>query len=121
MSGTFDTRTPRRANTGSSGPGQKRSLGITLGVLGAGMLGGYGLLSASQSSCQRPPEPQSPEALKMDPADLQKAQQEYEQCRRRRSSSTASRGRSRSFFGSSSSRPSVSRGGFGRFGGSFGG
>jgi hypothetical protein len=120
MTGMYDQRSPRRPAPGEDAPGQKRSLGIKLGVLGAGLLGGYGLVSAFESTCKAPPHPTSPEALKMDPAELQKQQQAYDQCRRRRSSSSSSSRAARSFFGSSSSRPSVSRGGFGRSG-SFGG
>jgi hypothetical protein len=92
-----------------------------MGVLGASLIGGYGLMSAGWRSCTRPPEAGSPEALAMDPAKLAQMQQDYEQCRRRRTSSSTSRS-GRSFFSSSSSsRSSVSRGGFGRSSGSFGG
>jgi hypothetical protein len=122
MSNLFETRT-RRNEPGNNG--RKRSLGIQLGVLTAGLVGGYGLLSGTRPTCVKPPEPGTPEALQFTDEQYQQQQKDFEQCRRRRSSTTStSSSRNRGWrWGSSSSssnRSSISRGGFGRSG-SFGG
>jgi hypothetical protein len=124
MSDLFEARTPRN-QLGESG--RKRSLGIQLGVLTAGLVGGYGLLSGVRPTCVKPPEPGTPEALQFTDEQYQQQQKDFEQCRRRRSSSSSSSSSSSRNRGwrwgsssSSSNRASVSRGGFGRSG-SFGG